>query len=765
MSACLLTAALACSLLPAAVPPTALAAGGEPTSNSAHRHHRPPTVGVPAVLTPDGISARIPGGGTVSYRLPALPADGVRVLGDWNGDGAQTAGTFAGGRWELWNQLQRPERAPAATVTFGRAGDVPVTGDWNGDGVTDIGVVRGTTWRLALGPFTGKRSPRTWKRVTLGNHTGIPVVGDWRGTGRDGIGVFHDGWWTLAYSLDRPRSTIRTSYGRTGDVPVVGDWDRTGRDGIGVVRGTTWYLSDSVRAPRKVSQRTFAGASDEAPTADEDDTGAAVPAVWRVARVPGGHACPTGRPGLADHAAWVVPSRTLGRSVTAAGVTDQVRTSLQESERYLLGTQYAANWEATSARPYLDLLDRGVGDELAIRLPAMSALAVAVGLETGAYDDATVGRSRAFGLRYVEQLVGSIACAHAAVSPGGWGRGWETAHWAWLTGSAAWLVWRHLSPQTRAEVAAMVVDEADHAAAQAVEYWARPDGHIVTPGDTKAEESSWSASLLDLADAMMPSAPHARRWRAKAAELAASAYATKADARSHRRVNGIPLDRRLHGFNAYPDGTVENHGIIHPDYDASIQLLWTAADFDRLARRRVPEAMFHNAGLVYSAFSTVQYRAGARSPAGGTYDDPGGTVYDRGHSLVYYPQGDDWGLARKAQFVSLDAHAAVYRRYLHLKARAWPAAQALAWHEKGQRDLVAASGATDGRTYSVDPTAAAVQDTYPGREEYAAQNLATAWLALYVRQLGIPHLDRNRLRIPTSTARAAGPPARGVLAP
>jgi len=37
---------------------------------------------------------------------------------------------------------------------------------------------------------------------------------------------------------------------------------------------------------------------------------------------------------------------------------------------------------------------------------------------------------------------------------------------------------------------------------------------------------------------------------------------------------------------------------------------------DRLARQRVPQAMFHNAGLVYSAFSTVTYQAGATSLKG-----------------------------------------------------------------------------------------------------------------------------------------------------
>jgi hypothetical protein len=74
-------------------------------------------------------------------------------------------------------------------------------------------------------------------------------------------------------------------------------------------------------------------------------------------------------------------------------------------------------------------------------------------------------------------------------------------------------------------------------------------------------------------------------------------------------------------------------------------------------------------------------------------------------------------------------------------------------------NLVASSGATDGRTYSVDPTIADQQDTYPGREEYAAQNLATAWLALYIGKIGVPALDTSTLRVPKATTRAARPPA------
>jgi hypothetical protein len=737
-----------CALVGALLP--ALAASATGTGSRRTTIER---VGVPALVSPDSMRAQLPAGGTVDYRLPALPDGATRVLGDWNGDGVTTPGIFDDGRWQLWNQLQR-DNAPAVTTAFGEPGDVPVTGDWNGDGVTDLGVVRGSEWILALGPVPPDgSSPAVWRDLTFADGTGTPVTGDWSGDGVDGIGDFSAGTWTLASDVDDPTATTVVDYGTAGDVPVVGDWDGDGHDGLGVLRGTTWYLSIQVTAPHTVLRPVFA------PSASE------TPMVWPVASVPGATTCPTSRLSRTGHPAWVVPSAAVGSVVSGqVGRTGRrVRASLETSERYLLGDQYDALWRATRRQPYVDLLDRPGSDELAIRLPAMSALTVAIGLSTDAYDPTAVGRGRTAAVRYVDQLVRSIACSHVSVSPGGWGRGWETAHWAMLTGEAAWLVWDDLTPPTQADVTSMVVSEADRLTTQAVPYWGLPDGTILTPGDTRAEEDAWNAALLAFAAAVMPSAPHAALWRAKSAELAVASYSTQADDTSTTVVNGVPLDQRLQGFNVYPDGTVENHQRIHPDYASNVQLLWTSADFDRLAGQKVPVAMFHNAGLVYSAFSTVDYQAGATSPAGGTYGAPGGTVYEPGHSWIYYPQGDDWGTARRAHFVSLDAHALVYGSYLG--ASGWAASSALAWHETGQMALVASSGSSDGRTYSVDPVIAAQQDTYPGREEYAAQNLATAWLALYVGQIGVPRLFRGTLVVPAATARAPAARTAGPLGP
>ena len=68
----------------------------------------------------------------------------------------------------------------------------------------------------------------------------------------------------------------------------------------------------------------------------------------------------------------------------------------------------------------------------------------------------------------------------------------------------------------------------------------------------------------------------------------------------------------------------------------------------------------------------------------------------------------------------------------------------------GQQALVNNNGTGDGRTYSFDGPTANSQDTYNGREEYAASQLAAGWLALYVsrnawdKQFNAPPMDTAR---------------------
>ncbi|MGH8893347.1 MAG: hypothetical protein ACRDWY_08600 [Actinomycetes bacterium] len=689
------------------------------------------------------------GGLDKRYRVPT-PAGSTLLWGDWNRDGAYTPAVYSSGHWVIYDAMIGQAPAPSRDFYYGMAGDKPVVGDWNRDGRTDIGVVRGNVWLLRKAPAAGA----TWRRIPFGTATDVPVTGDWDGDGRDGIGVRRGARFFLRNKPSKGDSTYRYAFGRPTDHPVSGDWDGDGTDSVGVVRRDVWHLRSESSTKRKpkptVVKRVVRRPADPA----------AFPAPWPTPAGPTGSACPSASAGVANRpqvGPTVRPAVILDKELpydaadpnVGGNPVFQLRTSLLESERYLLGAQYLDRWYSQRYQRFTDILDRypATQQEYAVRRPAMAALTTAVAARAAAHNDALVGRTRDEAIRYTDWLVRSIACEHVAVTPGGWGAGWQTAHWALLTGQAAWLAWDHLSPQTREYVAQMVVYEADRQLMRGVEYWANASGSVVDPGNTKAEENSWNAGILELAVVMMPRHAQVKNWRRKAVDLEVAAYARLSDINSGAYVNGVTLADRLDGANAYDDGTVENHRAIHPDYMTNIQQSWWAADLAGLAGRNVPEAALFNAPQVYGAMTGVAFTEGAASPTGTgqTFKAPGGTIYRPGSNDIYYPEGSLWGSVRRAHFVSFDAHAYAYGLD---SATSWPARDALAHHVAGQQALVASNGTGDGRTYSFDPPTANSQDSYNGREEYAASQLAAGWLALYVsrnawdQQFNTPSLDR-----------------------
>ena len=83
---------------------------------------------------------------------PALPPGGAARSTRWRATGTATARTGIGfydnrnGRWTLRQTITAGTLPP---VTYGRqAGDLPVVGDWNGDGADSIGIFRKGQWYL-----------------------------------------------------------------------------------------------------------------------------------------------------------------------------------------------------------------------------------------------------------------------------------------------------------------------------------------------------------------------------------------------------------------------------------------------------------------------------------------------------------------------------------------------------------------------------------------------------------------------------------------
>lgn len=711
-----------------------------------------PLRSVPAFALTGSVVARlrpVDGAAEKRYYVPT-PAGSQLLWGDWDRDGAFTPVVFTNGRWVVYDAMIGPQPVPSREFYYGMAGDKPVVGDWNRDGRTDIGVVRGNVWLLRNAPDAGP----TWRRIPFGATGAVPVTGDWDGDRRDGIGVRQGAKFFLRDVASKGKATYTFAFGKPADRPVSGDWDGDGIDSVGVVRWDRWLLrSRSTTAP--VTKKNKPTVITRVVPRPADPAAAPVP--WPTPAGPTGAACPTASAGVSNRpqvGPTVRPSVLLDKALPYDPAGDLandpvfgLRASLLESERYLLGAQYIERWYDKRFQNYTDILSRFVApqQEYAVRRPAMAALTVAVAARTKAHNDTAAGRTRDDAIRYVDWLVRSVACEHLAVTPGGWGAGWQTAHWAFLTGEAAWLVWDYLTPQSREYVAQMIVYEADQQLLNVPQYWADASGSVVSRGDTKAEENSWNAGVLELAIAMMPNHPQAANWRRRAVDLETAAYARLADINSPAVVNGVTLANRLEGANTYDDGTVENHQAVHPDYMTNIQQSWWAADVAGLAGKTVPQSAFHNAAGVYAAMTSVQFTPGAASPTGtGTFAEPGGSIYRPGSNDIYYPQGSIWGSVRRAHFISFDAHAYAYGLD---SGSTWPARDALVQHLAGQQALVANNGTADGRTYSYDPPTANAQDSYNGREEYAGSQLAAGWLALYVsrnawdKQYNLPPLN------------------------
>jgi hypothetical protein len=738
-----LAASLACSLLlpsvPAASAGTVASARGAaaPTLEAL----APQVLRASPAYAAGTFSSRLrPGNGPTdaAFRVKR-PVGGQVLLGDWDGDGAVTPATFLDGHWVIYDSVVGWPK-PTRSFDYGRASDVAVSGDWDGDGRDGIGVRRAGEWHLVLEARPGP----TWRRFAFGAaRGGRPVTGDWDGDGVTGIGVVSSGTWSLRPTPTGGWPTQRFSYGLAADVPVAGDWDGDGRDGIGVVRVDTWHLRQLAGPGRPNLWRTVARPHNSVPVPWPNRAG-------REAR-----SCPTaaavvgGRPATA---ADVRPSPLLDRPGPTGATQGALRQSLGTAERFLLGANYQAEYLALSRQPYLNLMQRNASLEAAVRGPAMEAQALAIGLRTDAFDAAAIGRSPDWATDHVAWLIRSIACQHVSVTPGGWGYGWQTAHWAMLTGLAAWLLWDHLTAEDRDDVTSMLGAEADRRTQLAAEYWQGVDGEILTPGDTKAEEDSWNSALLELAIAMMPEHPRVAAWRSRALELEIAAFSRLSDVTSSDVVNGRALSDWLQGANILPDGTLENHSRIHPDYMTTVQHLWWAADFAGLREGRTPRAALHNGSLVYAAFTRGLFSAPP-------YLAPGGTIYRIATGDVYYPQGWDWGPARAAPFLSLDAHAVALGQD---GDAAWPAADALAARVAAQQALQARNA--DGRTYT-DPA----EDAYTKREEYAAFNLGMAWLALYVGAHAPLRVDDDPYDLPpegsTSSRRAASGPGTPTTEP
>ena len=184
--------------------------------------------------------------------------DGTPVAGDWDGDGVDGVGIYAG--TSFFNSNTAPNAATDNSVSvLGYGLNMPsppdngFAGDWDGDGTDSVGGLGGnTTFFLNVGTSAAPASQLIGYGLAADNPI-WGIAGDWDGDGIDTIGFLDLDTETFYLADANPPTTNLFVGGIAGvavtgtKIPVAGDWDGDGTDGLGLFEPATdtWYLSNS----------------------------------------------------------------------------------------------------------------------------------------------------------------------------------------------------------------------------------------------------------------------------------------------------------------------------------------------------------------------------------------------------------------------------------------------------------------------------------------------------------------------------------------
>ena len=116
-------------------------------------------------------------------------------------------------------------------------------------------------------------------------------------------------------------------------------------------------------------------------------------------------------------------------------------------------------------------------------------------------------------------------------------------------------------------------------------------------------------------------------------------------------VDGVKLNQILKGSNMNSNGTVINHNILHPDYMTAFMHNAINVWIYELAGRNGLQSSLYNGAIIYNALTELQFN--------------GKTMYQKSNdgkasSLIYFPEGNDWGGKRQANYWLMDVVAYLY---------------------------------------------------------------------------------------------------------
>lgn len=342
--------------------------------------------------------------------------------------------------------------------------------------------------------------------------------------------------------------------------------------------------------------------------------------------------------------------------------------------------------------PAMKLITDSKSGEHHIRPNATAAADFAFLYRFGPYDPAVVGCSRQELLaNEIVPMLRYLAATHKTgtlkTDDGkAWGDAWQSAHWAYAFGTAAWWSWDGLPADLRESVRRVVAHEADRIEKTPPPYNLR--------FDSKSEENAWNSQILSIAAILLSDDPRRPGWEKALETWALSAYSR-------------PADQQPGGANIFDDYTLENHGFVHPDYmGAWIMNAGNAVDYRYTGRKPLP-AFFHNLPGVYE-------------------DQQWFLLPDAGYC---YPNGQDWALFRNADWIP--CHATALVEFEDSGARL-QLQRALTTAEKMQ------ARNADGAIYAPG------ENYFPSSQPHLGFWLAQAWLVLHAadHEISIAMVDR-----------------------
>ena len=195
-------------------------------------------------------------GGDASAAINVAAGASTTIIGDWNNDGVDDAGTVVATNYSIdlngnrvWNGNGGGDRN--ASFAIGGVG-TPLVGKWGGAAsligkyVADVFFLDVNGNGIWNGNAGGDLSTAFASSVASG---GIPIIGDFNGDGSDDIGKYvgtsffidlnGNHLWNGNAGGDRS-TNFAASFGP--GIPVIGNWDGVGGDEVGVFVGNTFYL-------------------------------------------------------------------------------------------------------------------------------------------------------------------------------------------------------------------------------------------------------------------------------------------------------------------------------------------------------------------------------------------------------------------------------------------------------------------------------------------------------------------------------------------